>query len=98
MRAIWKSEIIAESDNTVVVEGNHYFPPESVNKEYLKPSQTTTACPWKGTAHYYSILVGGEENRDAAWYYPDPKEAASEIKDHIAFWRGVDVLEGGGAG
>jgi len=91
MRAIWKSEVIAESENTVVVEGNHYFPPESVNKEYLESSQTTTVCPWKGTAHYYSILVGGEENRDAAWYYPDPKEAAAEIKDHVAFWRGVDV-------
>jgi len=97
MRAIWKSEVIAESENTVVVEGNHYFPPESVNKEYLKSSQTTTVCPWKGTAHYYSILVGGEENRDAGWYYPDPKEAAAEIKDHVAFWRGVDVQEGGGA-
>jgi uncharacterized protein (DUF427 family) len=91
MRAIWKSEVIAESENTVVVEGNHYFPPESVNKEYLESSQTTTVCPWKGTAHYYGILVGGEENRDAAWYYPDPKEAAAEIKDHVAFWRGVDV-------
>lgn len=91
MRAIWKSEVIAESENTVVVEGNHYFPPESVNKEYLESSQTTTVCPWKGTAHYYSILVGGEENRDAAWYYPDPKEAAAEIKDHVAFWRGVEV-------
>lgn len=92
MRAIWKSEVIAESESTIVVEGNHYFPPESVNREYLKSSQTTTVCPWKSTAHYYSILVGGEENRDAAWCYPDPKEAAAEIKDHIAFWRGIDVL------
>lgn len=91
MRAIWKNEIIAESEKTVVVEGNHYFPPDSVNREYLESSQTTTVCPWKGTAHYYSISVGDEENRDAAWYYLDPKDAAAEIKDHIAFWRGVDV-------
>jgi uncharacterized protein (DUF427 family) len=91
MRAIWKSEVIAESESTIVVEGNHYFPPESVKKEYLKSSQTTTVCPWKGTAHYYSISVGSEENRDAAWYYPDPKEPAAEIKDHLAFWRGFDV-------
>ncbi len=97
MKAIWKGEIIAESESTVVIEGNHYFPPDSVAKKHLKPSLTTTVCPWKGTAHYYSVVVGGEENRDAAWYYPDPKEAAAEIKDHIAFWRGVDVLEGGGA-
>jgi uncharacterized protein (DUF427 family) len=97
MRAIWKGKIIAESESTAVVEGNHYFPPESVAKKYLKPSPTTTECPWKGTAHYYSVVIGSEENRDAAWYYPDPKEAAAEIKDHIAFWRGVEVLEGGGA-
>ena len=92
MRALWKGEIVAESANTIVVEGNHYFPPEFVKKKYLKSSPTTTVCPWKGTAHYYSIVVGGEENRDAAWYYPEPKDAAAEIKDHIAFWRGVDVL------
>ena len=97
MKAIWKGEIIGESESTVVVEGNHYFPPESVAKKHLRPSPTTTECSWKGTAHYYSIVVGGEENRDAAWYYPDPKEAAAEIKDHIAFWRGVDLLKGGGA-
>ena len=96
MKAIWKGEIIAESESTVVVEGNHYFPPESVAKKHLEPSPTTTICPWKGTAHYHSVVVGGEENRDAAWYYPDPKEAAAEIKDHVAFWRGVDVLEDGG--
>ncbi len=97
MRAIWKGEIIAETENTVVVEGNHYFPPDSVNKNLLKPSPTTTGCPWKGTARYYSVVVGDEENRDAAWYYSDPKKEAAEIKDHIAFWRGVDVLEGGRA-
>ncbi len=96
MRAIWKGEIIAESESTVIVEGNHYFPPASVRRENLKPSPTTTVCPWKGTAHYYNVVVGDEENRDAAWYYSDPKKEAAEIKDHIAFWRGVDVLEGGG--
>ena len=93
MQAIWKGEIIADSENTVVVEGNHYFPVESVDKEHLKPSPTTSVCPWKGTAHYYSVVVRGEENRDAAWYYPDPKEAAAQIENHIAFWRGVDVRE-----
>jgi len=97
MKAIWKGEIIAESESTIVVEGNHYFPPESVAMNLLKPSPTTTVCPWKGTAHYYSVVIGGEENRDAAWYYPDPKEAAGEIKDHVAFSRRVDVLEGSGA-
>ncbi len=97
MRAIWTGQIIADSDSTVVIEGNHYFPPESVVKKHLKPSPTTTECPWKGTAHYYSVAVGGEENRDAAWYYPDPKEAAVEIKNRVAFWRGVDVLDSGEA-
>ena len=97
MRAIWKGELIADSDTTVVVEGNHYFPPESVVKEHLKPSPTTTECHWKGTAHYYSVVVGGGENRDAAWYYPEPKEAAAEIKNHIAFWRGIEVLDGSDA-
>ena len=94
MRAVWNDEVIAESDSTVVVEGNHYFPPDSVKRDCLTPSPTTTVCPWKGTAHYYTVVVGGEEARDAAWYYPDPKEAAAEIKDHIAFWRGVIVQEG----
>ena len=93
MQAIWKGEIIAASENTVVVEGNHYFPAESVDKKHLKPSPTTSVCPWKGTSHYYSVVVGCEENRDAAWYYPDPKEVAAQIENHIACWRGVDVLE-----
>lgn len=93
MRAIWKGETIAESDDTVVVEGNHYFPAESLNKEYLKASTKTSGCPWKGTAHYYTIVVGDDENIDAAWYYPEPKSAAAEIKDRVAFWRGVDVLD-----
>ena len=96
MRAMWKSKIIAESENTVVVEGNQYFPPDSVNREHLKPSPTTTVCSWKGTAHYFTVVVGDDENQDAAWYYPDPKQAAAEIKDHIAFWHGIDVLEGVG--
>jgi uncharacterized protein (DUF427 family) len=94
MKASWKGETIAESESTIVVEGNHYFPPGSVSKEHLEPSSTTTECPWKGTAHYYNVVVGDEENRDAAWYYPDPKEAAAEIENHVAFWRGVDLHEG----
>ena len=91
MKAKWNGETIAESDITVVIEGNHYFPLDSVRQEYLQPSSTTTVCPWKGTAHYYNIVAHGEENRDAAWYYPTPKEAAAEIKDHVAFWRGVEI-------
>ena len=94
MKAEWNGAVIAESDNTVVIEGNHYFPPDSVRQEFFQPSSTTTVCPWKGTAQYYNVVVGGEENRDAAWYYPSPKEAAAEIKDHVAFWRGIDVVNG----
>ncbi|QLC26264.1 DUF427 domain-containing protein [Parasphingopyxis algicola] len=89
--AKWNGAIIAESDETVVVEGNHYFPRASVKPEYLRPSDTTSGCPWKGTASYHSLEVGGETNKDAAWYYPNPKEAAAEIKDRIAFWKGVEV-------
>jgi uncharacterized protein (DUF427 family) len=91
MKAIWNNQVIAESDQTVVIEGNHYFPRETVKKEYLKDSDTHSTCPWKGQASYYSILVDGELNKDAAWYYPDPKSAASVIKDRIAFWKGVKV-------
>ncbi len=91
MRAVWGGEVIAESDSTVLVEGNHYFPPESVRRKFLESSPTTTVCPWKGTASYYNVVVAGQVNRDAAWYYPSTKEAAANIKDHIAFWRGVDV-------
>ena len=94
MKAVWEGNVIAESNSTVVVEGSHYFPPESVQKEYLQPSSMTTVCPWKGTASYYHVVVEGRENRDAAWYYPDPKEAAAEIKDHVAFWRGISVQPG----
>jgi uncharacterized protein (DUF427 family) len=93
MRAQWNGEIIAESDSTIVLEGNHYFPPDSLRSGYLEDSPTRTVCPWKGTAHYYHIDVAGEVNQDAAWYYPDPKEAAAKIKNHVAFWRGIEVVE-----
>lgn len=93
MKAVWNDQVIAESSDTVVVEGNHYFPPEAVKKEFLKSSDTHTVCPWKGKASYFTLQVGGSENKDAAWYYPQPKEAAAEIKDRIAFWRGVKVEE-----
>ncbi|WP_157016805.1 DUF427 domain-containing protein [Mesorhizobium xinjiangense] len=89
--ARWNGTVIAESDKTVVVEGNHYFPLESVNTQYLKPSDTTSRCPWKGVAKYYSLLVDGEANEDAAWVYADPSDAAAAIKGHIAFWKGVEV-------
>jgi uncharacterized protein (DUF427 family) len=91
MKATWKNTVIAESDDTVVVEGNHYFPSDSVRQEYLQPSTKHTTCPWKGEASYYDVVVGGEINGDAAWYYPEPKPAAEEIKDRVAFWRGVTV-------
>ncbi len=90
-KAIWNGKVIAESESTVMVEGNHYFPPESVNSEYLQETSTHTTCPWKGLASYYTVVVDGEENKDAAWFYPEPKKAAAEIKDHVAFWRGVTV-------
>lgn len=90
-RAIWNGEVIAESDATIVVEGNHYFPPESVKREFLRESATHTVCNWKGVASYYDIVVNGAVNRDAAWYYPEPKEAARRIAGYIAFWRGVRV-------
>lgn len=91
MRAMWQGEVIAESDDTVVVEGNHYFPRESVRDEVLRDSDTHTECSWKGTASYYSVAVGDEVNEDAAWYYPDPKPAAAEITGRVAFWHGVTV-------
>lgn len=93
MKAIWNGAVIAQSTNTVIVEGNHYFPATAVVREYLKPSDHTTACHWKGAANYYSISVDGKLNQDAAWYYADPKPAASQIKGRIAFWRGVEVVE-----
>ena len=93
MKAIWNNQVIAESDVTVVVEGNHYFPPSSVNNEFLVESSTLTVCPWKGEAYYYDIIVDDNVNKDGAWYYPDPKTEAAEIKDHVAFWRGVQVTK-----
>jgi len=91
VKAVWNGAAIAESSETVIVEGNHYFPKDAGAAELLKPSATTTICPWKGVAHYYSIVVDGVENKDAAWYYPEPKPAAAEIRDRIAFWKGVKV-------
>ncbi len=91
VEAKWNGVSIAASDACVVVEGNQYFPPDAVNKDNLRPSQTTTICPWKGTAHYHDVVVGDLVNKDAAWYYPEPKPAANEIKDRIAFWKGVEV-------
>lgn len=90
-RALWKGTVIAESDKFEVVEGNVYFPPDAIRREHFRDSDTHTVCGWKGTASYYTVSVDGEENPDAAWYYPDPKPAAANIKDHIAFWRGVTV-------
>lgn len=93
MKAIWNNEVIAESTETVFIEGNHYFPIASVNQKYLRESSSHTQCAWKGTASYYHIEIDGKSNADAAWYYPDPSEAARPIKDHIAFWKGVEVLD-----
>ena len=91
MRATWNGATLAQSENTVVVENNHYFPPESINLEYFMDSATHSTCPWKGEASYKSIEVDGQRNLDAAWYYPAPKDAAAQIKDHYAFWKGVRV-------
>jgi uncharacterized protein (DUF427 family) len=90
-RAIWNNVVLAESDETLVVEGNHYFPPDSLRKEYFKSSATHTVCPWKGTASYYDVEVNGQVNKDAAWYYPEPKDAARQISGYVAFWKGVRV-------
>jgi uncharacterized protein (DUF427 family) len=91
MKAIWNGTVLAESDNTVVVEGNHYFPADAINKEFFQDSNTHTTCPWKGEASYYDVVVNGEVNKDAAWYYPQTKEAADNIKNYVAFWKGVKV-------
>jgi uncharacterized protein (DUF427 family) len=90
-KAVWNGTVIAESDRTVVVEGNLYFPPDSVHKEFLRPSETHTTCPWKGKASYHHVEVADRRNPDAAWYYPAPSAAAHEIKDYVAFWKGVTV-------
>lgn len=93
MKAIWNSTVIAESDNTLVVENNHYFPPESISKEYFEKSDTHTVCPWKGQASYYTLQVDGLENKDAAWYYPETSDLAKQIKGYVAFWKGVEIVE-----
>jgi len=93
MKAIWNGQVLAESEVTIVVEGNHYFPPASIKQAFFKDSPTHTTCPWKGEARYYSIVVAGETNEDAAWHYPSPKDAAKEIAGHIAFWRGVEITD-----
>lgn len=91
MQAKWNGTVIAESDATVVVEGNHYFPADAVRQDYLEPSEHQSICPWKGTAHYYHVVVDGQRNDNAAWYYPEPKPAAAEIAGRIAFWKGVEI-------
>jgi uncharacterized protein (DUF427 family) len=93
MKAIWNNSIIAESDETVVIEGNHYFPPQSIKKEYFESSDTHTVCPWKGTASYYTLEVNGKTNPDAAWYYPNASEMAKGIEGYIAFWKGVKITK-----
>jgi len=91
VRAKWDGVVLAESDRTILVEGNQYFPPDDVKTEFLKPSTTSTHCVWKGDASYYTVVVGHNRNDDAAWYYPEPYDAASEIRDYVAFWKGVEV-------
>ena len=93
MKAIWNGQVLAENDSTIIVEGNHYFPPDSVMNEFLASSEHHTICPWKGEASYHNVVVGDQENANAAWYYPDPKAAADEIKGYLAFWKGVEVTE-----
>ena len=97
VRAVWKGKVLAESDKTTIVEGNHYFPPDAVSREYFRDSDYHTECGWKGTADYYDVVVDGEVNKDAAWYYPSPKEAAAEIIGAVAFWKGVEVEGDAGA-
>ncbi|MEM6516207.1 MAG: DUF427 domain-containing protein [Bacteroidota bacterium] len=93
MKAIWNNKVIAESNATEIVENNHYFPENSINRDYFKSSNSKTTCPWKGEASYYTLVVDGKENIDAAWFYPDPKEAAKNIQNHVAFWKGVEITE-----
>ncbi len=90
-RALWNGKVIAESDKFEIVEGNVYFPPDTIKREFFKPSDTHTVCPWKGTASYYTLEVDGKQNKDAAWYYPETKPAANNVKGYVAFWRGVTV-------
>ncbi|UZO81050.1 DUF427 domain-containing protein [Aquimarina sp. ERC-38] len=93
MKAIWNNKVIAESDNTKIIENNHYFPPEAINKQYFTASETHTHCHWKGEAFYYTLEVDGKSNPDAAWYYPETSELAKQIKGYVAFWKGVEVVE-----
>ncbi|GGZ22523.1 hypothetical protein GCM10007049_14190 [Echinicola pacifica] len=93
MKATWNGQTLAESDETIIIENNHYFPPTSIQKEFFSSSETTSSCPWKGEASYYSITVGDKTNKDAAWYYFQPKEAAKEIKGYVAFWKGVEITK-----
>lgn len=93
MKAIWNDTVLAESNDTIVIENNHYFPADSINKTFFKDSNTNTLCPWKGTASYYDIQVNDKTNEDAAWFYADPKDAAKEINNYVAFWKGVEVKE-----
>jgi len=90
-KATWAGTILAESNDTIEIEGNQYFPPDSVNRQYLEDSSTHSTCPWKGQASYYHVIVNNEKNPDAAWYYPNPKEAAAQIKGYVAFWKGVEI-------
>lgn len=91
MKAIWNGAVLAESNETIVVEGNHYFPPHAIHRDHFRESGTNTVCSWKGTASYFTVHVDGRENADAAWYYPDPKKEAAHIRGYVAFWRGVEV-------
>lgn len=91
MKAIWKGQVIAESDDTIVIEGNHYFPPNDIKKEFFVDSEVHTTCPWKGLASYYTIKVNGDENPDAAWYYPEASDLAKQIEGYVAFWKGVEI-------
>jgi len=93
MKAIWNGQVIAESDDTINIEGNHYFPADAIKKEAFKPSETHSTCPWKGVASYYTVVVDGKENKDAAWFYPEAKPLAESIKGRIAFWKGVEVTK-----
>ena len=93
MKALWENAVIAQSNETIVVEGHHYFPPDSIDTAYFAPSDTHTSCHWKGIASYYHVKIGEKVNADAAWYYPEPKDAAKSIKNYIAFWRGVKIVE-----
>ena len=93
MKAVWNGKVIAESNETIMVEGNHYFPIDAVKKEYLKESTSQTVCPWKGVASYHNLDIDGKSNKDAAWYYKDPSDLAKAVKDRIAFWKGVEITE-----